>query len=104
MSLRSVDMQVLLPKVAEALRNQPVQNQQDPSHQQQFALQFQKQAELQRHQVQTSNKSEGTKVGQQSAQNRSPNHENSRHQDEKEEEQLKDAKDPNRGKFVDIKI
>lgn len=105
MTVRSVDMQVLLPKIQEIGKNQQVQNQQDQSQQQQFASQMQKQTEKQKHQVQNSLKPEGNKItagneqGKQQ-QKQKPQEEGAR--DNLEEET--GVKDPDKGNLLDIKI
>lgn len=109
MTVRSIDMQVLLPKIAEANRSQPIQNQQSQTEQQQFAAQFQKKVEIQKHQVQNSSKSEGTKIGEDNQQKSNSNRQEMRHKEagteaDTEDESKIDAKDPRKGKIFDIKI
>lgn len=104
MTVRSIDMQVLLPKISEANRSQPIQNQQNQTQQQQFAAQFQKQADIQRHQVQNSNKSEGSKITQDDQKNKSHDQRENHRKDNTEEETAVSAKDPVKGNLLDIKI
>jgi hypothetical protein len=106
LTVRSVDMQVLLPKIQEIGKNQQVQNQQDQSQQQQFAAQMQKQAELQKHRVQNSPKSEGHKIDVESE--KKGHQQKKRHSDEdKKQEHVEGetgVKDPSKGNLLDIKI
>lgn len=106
MSLRSVDMQVLLPKVSEVNRNQPIQNQQDQTQQQQFAAQMQKQSEMQRQQIQNSDKPEGAKVDRQAREKRGgADREPEREKKGRSgEEGAPEVKDPGKGNLLDIKI
>lgn len=105
MTVRSIDMQVLLPKIGEANRSQPIQNQQSQTEQQQFAAQFQKKIEVQKHQVQNSSKSEGSKIGEDDQRKSSSGRQDERRKEpEKGEESAIDVKDPRKGKILDIKI
>lgn len=105
MTLRPIDMQVLLPKISEVNRGQPIQNQQDQTEQQQFAAQFQKQAEIQRHQVQNSNKTEGSKIDQQAKEKGSSRQQEDKNaKDRQKDEQTAGTKDPGKGNLLDIKI
>ncbi|HWR43138.1 hypothetical protein [Sporomusa sp.] len=62
MSIRSIDMQVLIPRATEAQKHQSNIVQQGALQQQQFAEQMQKTAEVRQHQVQDIVKSQGGKV------------------------------------------
>lgn len=105
MTVRSVDMQVLLPKIQEIGKNQQIQNQQDQSQQQQFAAQMQKQTEQQKHQVQTSLKPEGSKIdsgdGKDKQQKKRQGH---KEEDQENLEGEIGVKDPSKGNLLDIKI
>lgn len=107
MSLRSIDLQVALPKVQEAGQGHRTQNQQD-TNQQQFASQFQKQTEQQQKQVQNSPKSEGAQVrkeGRSSSQENKHDPKDDCHQlDGSAKDELTVAKDPNLGHSIDIRI
>lgn len=98
-------MQVLLPKIAEANRSQPIQSQQSQTEQQQFAAQFQKKVEIQKHQVQDSSKSEGSKIGDEGQRKSSSDRQEKHHKETGTEDKSEvDAKDPRKGKIFDIKI
>lgn len=106
MSLRSVDLQVVLSQVSEVNKNQPLQNQQSHTQQQQFAAELQKQSENQRQQVQDSKKSEEGKIDQQTKGQRrgqESEHHGSREEQENDETKIS-AKDPAKGNLLDIKI
>ncbi|WP_425060884.1 hypothetical protein SCACP_16410 [Sporomusa carbonis] len=62
MSIRSIDMQVLIPRATEVGKHQQNIAQQSTVQQQQFAEQMQKTAEVRQHQVQSLVKSQGGKV------------------------------------------
>lgn len=107
MTVRSIDLQVLLPKIAEANRSQPIQNQQSQTEQQQFAAQFQKKVELQKQQVLNSSKSEGSKIGEdnrKSSSGQEQRHKEAGKEASTEDESKNDARDPRKGKIFDIKI
>ncbi|WP_418790209.1 hypothetical protein [Phosphitispora sp. TUW77] len=106
MTLRPIDMQVLLPKVSEVNRNQPIQNQQDHTQQQQLAAEFQKQMDIQKHKVRNSEKSDGQRIEQETGDKASGHNEarEKSRQGGKEEEKQEELKDPDRGKLFDIKI
>ncbi|MBU7008296.1 hypothetical protein [Phosphitispora fastidiosa] len=106
MTLRPVDMQVLLPKVSEVNRNQPIQNQQDQTQQQQMAAQFQKQMEIQKQKVHNSEKPDGQKI-EQDTEEKAASHDGEgkkRRQGGREQEKQEELKDPDRGKLFDIKV
>lgn len=105
MSLRSIDLQVLLPQVSEVNKNQPIQNQQSHTQQQQFAAQLEKQTETQRQQVQSSNKSEEGKINQETgSRQRGQDAEHRENRKRQEAETKVDVQDPTKGKILDIKI
>lgn len=62
MSIRAIDMQVLIPRATEAQKQQSNINQQGALQQQQFAEQMQKLAQVRQQQVQGMVKSQGGKV------------------------------------------
>ncbi len=106
MTLRPVDMQVLLPKVSEVNRNQPIQNQQDQTQQQQLAAQFQKQMEVQKQKVHNSEKPDGERIEQKAGEG-SPGRDDEarkRRKGGQKQEKQEDIKDPDRGKLFDIKV
>lgn len=106
MSLRPVDLQVLLPQVSEVNRNQPVQNQQGQTQQQQFAAQLQKQAEMQRQQIQESDKTEGSKIDKEARDRHHGKGEEGgeNHKNTPEDDQKANVKDPSKGNLLDIKV
>ncbi|HWR08197.1 hypothetical protein [Sporomusa sp.] len=62
MSIRSIDMQVLIPRATEVQKHQSNIVQQGALQQQQFAEEMQKTAEVKQHQVQDILKSQNSKV------------------------------------------
>lgn len=105
MTVRSIDLQVLLPKIAEANRSHPLQNQQNQTQQQQFSAQFQKQTQIQKQQVQNSDKSHGSKVGEDSQKrNASGGKKNQDNKGEQDNGQQNNPRDPKKGNIFDIKI
>lgn len=107
MSLRSIDLQVALPKVQEAGQGHRTQNQQD-TNQQQFASQFQKQTAQQQTQVQNSPKSEGAQVRKEGRSSSQEGKQDSKDASPQLEQSAKDelsvGKDPNLGHSIDIRI
>ncbi len=113
MSIRSIDMQVLIPKATEVGKQQNSLAQQSTVQQQQFAEQMQKTAEMRQHQVQGLTKSQGGKVERDEQKDKS----NSQRQDNPEENNKAAAtelleqentensvgRDPILGHIIDIK-
>ncbi|ADG82363.1 hypothetical protein [Thermincola potens] len=107
MSLRPVDMQVLIPKIDEVAKSHQIQNQHEEFQQQQFAAQLQKQAELQQKQVTNSPKSEGGKIKKEKEKEKyrqqSGDGKKQRY-NAQEEDSPQDFKEPNKGNLLDIKV
>ena len=104
MSIRSIDLQVLIPRSADASKMQHQQDQLAASQQQQIAGQFQQLTLNRRHQVQGTIKSEAKKVNSQDEKER-PKHGSGKER-ELSPEAVMDGKekhqDPVRGKNIDI--
>jgi len=105
-TIRPVDLQVLLPKVQEVSRTQQVQNQGEQNQQQQFAAQLKKESQHLQQQVQNTPKSLGSRITKdQSRRNKGQGDlPQGRHEQEQEKEQPKDLKDPKLGNLLDIKV
>lgn len=107
MNIRSIDLQVLIPRATEAGKVQQTTNQQPIVEQQQFAEQFQAIANSRQRQVQNVPKPEDGKIHNQ----KEKEHQQSKHQqrdDSYEEEdvapgQEDDIPDPIKGHVIDIK-
>lgn len=106
MSLRSVDFQVALPRVQEAGRAQPINNQEQNVRQEQFALQFQKQVEQSQQQVTDPLKSRDLRVEERTGGTGEKHYKRQpkEKREEKEEREEKLAADPLLGRHIDIEI
>ncbi|MDA8233816.1 MAG: hypothetical protein M0Z31_03235 [Clostridia bacterium] len=107
MTIRPVDLQVLMPKVQEVSKIQQAKNQGEHNQQQQFATQLQKESQQIQQQVQNSPKSVGTRITKD--QSKQPNDQGDRTPEQRqskdqENEQAKELKDPKLGKILDIKV
>lgn len=106
MTVRPIDMQILLPKVPEVGRTQQIQNNHEQSQAQQFASELNKQAKHAENQVQNSKEAEGKSVSQDKG-NSSSGKELSQHGGQKEKEDLAEIElphDPTKGNRLDIKV
>jgi hypothetical protein len=103
MTIRPVDMQVLLPKVNEVSKIQQTQNNAEQTAQQQFASQLQKEAARKESQVQGTAKGEALLINKDGSKNSHEGHEQEPSKDKHEliEEIIKD---PKLGHKLDIKI
>jgi len=110
LTIRPVDLQILIPKVTEVGKNQHHTDHQDTLQQQQFADQWQQVSANRQHQVQGTNKSGDHKVGseahpkQQQHSNKGKNQQDDK-QNKNDADQVNHASshDPVRGKLIDIK-
>lgn len=113
MSIRSIDMQVLIPKATEVGKQQNNLTQQSTLQQQQFSEEMKKMVLVRQQQVQGMEKSQGSKVEREETKDkhkkRSPNY---AHNPDKLEKELPEqentestniGKDPLRGHIIDIK-
>lgn len=110
MTIRPVDLQVLIPRVTEVSKTQHVNDHQETLQQQQFAGQWQKISEKREQQVQGTTKSEDGKVNpEKNSKEQSHSKHGQRHQDIKHSNTDADMvnhasnKDPVRGNLIDIK-
>lgn len=109
MSIRSIDMQVLIPRATEVQKQQNTLGQQSTLQQQQIAEQLQKTAEIRQHQVQDVEKSQSGRVNRdETAEERSasyyPRKEPAAKPVETEEEENPvSGRDPVLGHIIDIK-
>lgn len=109
MTIKPVDLQVLIPRVTEVGKAQHVMNQQDTLQQQQFAGKWEHIATDRQHQVQSTNKSEDTKVAREKQkEQQKQSKDSSKQKDGKEKHTDVDgdnplSKDPARGHLIDIK-
>lgn len=108
MTIRPVDLQVLIPRVTDVAKTQHNVDHQDTLQQQQFAGQWQQIATDRQHQVHSTNKSEDTKVGRE---NHSKEQGGSKNKNKDPNAKQADAdmvnhasnEDPVRGNLIDIK-
>lgn len=102
MSIRPIDLQVLIPRTEEIGRKQQGQQDKNQAESQKFMLQFQEQAKNRQSQVQTSQKSEQEKINQEkkekSNQGKKQGKNNKKNLGQKDE-----LADPVRGTLIDIK-
>ncbi|WP_093791708.1 hypothetical protein [Sporomusa acidovorans] len=114
MSIRSIDMQVLIPKATEVGKQQNNLTQQSITQQQQFAEQMQKMAEVRQHQVQEIVKSKDGRIERDTTKDRNSrnqHHNNGENASKTAKESLETesienltvSQDPIRGRIVDIK-
>ncbi|MDH7479977.1 MAG: hypothetical protein QHH02_08205 [Syntrophomonadaceae bacterium] len=105
MSMRNVDLQVLIPRLQEVGRVQQVQQQQGQEQQQQFAAQFRQAAELLQNKIKESPRSEKGEVRERETSRRGARHEGQPQQEPQQEaEDTRPAKDPQLGGLIDIKV
>lgn len=110
MSIRSIDMQVMIPRATEAQKQQSNLAQQNSLQQQQFAEQLQKEVQLRQQQVQKLAKSQGGRVERDESQEKQNKH---RSEDyprqqaaanvEDDQEDVGGAQNPVLGHVIDIK-
>lgn len=112
MTIRPIDMQVLIPKATEVGKQQNTLAQQNTVQQQQLAEQMQKTAEMRQQQVQGTNKGEGGKVKRDETKDKRNNYRRGNYEtssslsDSPNQESPEDAavtQDPILGHVVDIK-
>jgi len=110
LTIRPVDLQVLIPRVTEVGKTQHVTDHQDTLQQQQFAGQWQQISANRQKQVQSTTKDEDGKVGREKNYKEQSNSNNGQqHQDVKQCNTDADmvnhasSEDPVRGKLIDIK-
>ena len=106
MSIRSIDLQVLIPRATEASRTQQLNDQQAALQQQQHAAQWQQLSTVRQQQVQRTPQSAGAKVDA-DAKREGRNHSEKRQEDARtaadEGDGLDGGLDPLRGHHIDIK-
>ena len=110
MTIRPVDLQVLIPKVTEVGKTQHVADHQDTLQQQQFAGQWQQISAKREQQVQGRTKSEDSKVGRDDNSREQSQSKNGQKQQEVKQSQADadqvnhpSSEDPIRGNLIDIK-
>lgn len=110
MTIRPVDLQVLIPRVTEVGKTQHVNDHQDTLQQQQFAGKWQHISANRQQQVQGTNKDEDGKVGREKHSKEQSNSKNGqKHQEDKQSNTDADmanhasSEDPVRGNLIDIK-
>jgi hypothetical protein len=115
MSIRSIDMQVLIPRATEAQKHQNNITQQGSLQQQQLAEQMQKTAEVRQHQVQSLVKSQGGLVERDESKDQQSKHRSNRDPqqnpttsqvdicDQESTDSTAVSQDPVLGHIVDIK-
>lgn len=112
MSIRPIDLQVMLPHVTDIGKVQATQNQQMVVQQQQFAEQMQRQVEARRGQVEGTKKTEMPRVHREKP-DEGQQHSAGAHSDQQESSKRQDAEqqrheshgvdfDPVRGHYIDI--
>lgn len=107
MTVRPIDMQVMLPKVQEVSRTQQIQNQQEQNLAQQFSAELQKKTKQADSQVQTTKESAGNRVKKDKRKSEDQDSSDSKRRSSAEEDQEdpnSEPKDPNLGTHVDIKV
>lgn len=108
LTIRPVDLQVLIPRVTEVSKSQHVADHQETLQQQQFADKWQHISANRQHQVQGTAKSESSKVRQENhpkEQNHSKNEQNKHNikANDADMENHASNEDPVRGNLIDIK-
>ncbi len=107
MNIRSVDMQVLIPKATEVGKSQALLEHQSTLQQQYGAEKLQKTADHQLNQVQDTKKSEGGKVKREEARDKQRGSRQDRREQESREANGGEERQPDRncqcGRFIDIK-
>jgi len=110
LTIRPVDLQVLIPRVTEVGKTQHITDHQDTLQQQQFAGQWQQIAAKREQQVQGTTKSDDSKVGRENhPKEQSHSHNEQKHQGVKQSNIEADmvnhasSEDPVRGNLIDIK-
>lgn len=112
MSIRPVDLQVLIPRATEVGRHQQTADQQLTNQQQQFAEQLQQIAQSRQHKVQGTPKNEGGKVQREKDQEEKNGRGGQNHQKHQEAQAKENSQgghvetsvnDPVRGHLIDIK-
>lgn len=112
MSIRPVDLQVLIPRTTDVGKYQQTADHQLINQQQQFAEQLQQAARDRQHQVQSTPKDEGGKVRRDDDQKEKNGHDGRNHQNPQEaqtKQSLQEghdaaqSEDPVRGHLIDIK-
>lgn len=104
MTIRAIDLQVLIPRVTEVSKVQHIADQQVAAQQQQVAAQQQQAVALRQQQVQQTPQNAGAKVnpdGERGERRQEERHKEGRGQENEAEE--KSAADPIRGHTIDIK-
>lgn len=105
MTIRSIDLQVLIPRVTEVSKTQHILDQQNALQQQQVAEQMHQLAALRQQQIQKTPKNAGGKI-EDEAQNKNGqhnSHEKHGSSPNDEDEKQDEGVDPLRGRHVDIK-
>lgn len=109
MTIRPVDLQVMIPRVTEVSKTQHTMNQQDTLQQQQFEGKWQQISTKREHQVQGTEKSDASKVGERHQEEQKNSKDGKKHTDDKQGKKDTDQinhpshEDPVRGNLIDIK-
>lgn len=109
MTIRPIDLQVIIPRVTEVSKTQHTLNQQDTLQQQQFEGKWQQLSTKREHQVQGTEKSDESKVGERHPKEQNHSKDKKKHGDDKsgtndtEKINHPSHEDPVRGNLIDIK-
>ena len=109
MTIRPVDLQVVIPRVTEVSKIQHAMNQQESLQQQQFEGKWQQISSKLDHQVQNTEKSDKSKVGEKYKEEQEKSKNKKKQTDDKQEKKEIDKinhpshEDPVRGNLIDIK-
>lgn len=108
-TIRPIDLQVLIPRVTEVSKTQHTLNQQDILQQQQFEGKWEKISTKREHQVQGTEKSDASKVGERQPKEQNHSKDGKKHGDDKSGNgdtgkiNHPSHDDPVRGNLIDIK-
>lgn len=109
LTIRPVDLQVIIPRVTEVSKTQHTTDHQDTLQQQQFEGKWQQISTDRQHQVQGTAKSEESKVGENHSREQKNSKDNKKNDDDKIEKKDTEkinkpsSEDPVRGNLIDIK-
>lgn len=103
MSIRPIDLQVLIPRTEDIGRTQQNQQEKNQANSQKFMLQFQQQVDTRQTQVQTSQKSEQEKINQQNGERKQQGQKNKQQKRALQSQEKEELNDPIRGNLIDIK-
>lgn len=103
MSIRPIDLQVLIPRTEEISRKQHSQQEKNQAESGKFMMQFQQQVKNRQTQVQNSEKSGQEKINQENKDKEQQRQKQQRQKKESQPEEKAELTDPIRGKLIDIK-